>query len=73
MSNKTNPFTPIAPAQLPGRITQDVDNGPVDSRGAAIVEVLVTADHKKLWVNINGICWLRAQEITRLVIDKAVD
>lgn len=53
----------------PSKVTQEVTYGPVDSIEPKDVEVLVSEDGKSLWVNIDGICWLRAGRIKNLRLE----
>lgn len=45
----------------------------IDITGAEIVEVQVRSDGKVLWVNIDGICRLRVNQINHLKILKEKD
>lgn len=40
----------------------------LDVREPTIVEVVVSLDFKKLWINVDGLCLLRAQEIKTIIL-----
>ena len=41
----------------------------IDIRGPRDVEIVINADGTTIWVNIEGMCMFRAQNVENLVLD----
>ena len=56
--------------ELDSKTTTELADAMVDITNPVGVDVLVSSDRKRIWVNVNGICVLRCCQIQNLHVEE---